>query len=240
MHIAVCDDDLLELTRISSLLNTYRQEKNACLTYKTYLSAAELLSTIKNYQYDLLLLDIMMPGFTGIQAAQEIRTFDKSIKIMFFTSSPEYALDGYEVKAWDYILKPVSKDKLFSALDEISAEEQRSFEGFSVKTQSGMARILFSKLVFVEVMNKWLYFHLSDGAVREVRASLSEYEKKLLIRPEFIKVHRSYIANLWQMGELTANGFTTHDGQTVPISRLLYSQVRQAYMKHLFLEKETE
>ncbi|MEG1930999.1 MAG: LytTR family DNA-binding domain-containing protein [Anaerovorax sp.] len=236
MHIAICDDQSSELTWISSLLDTYGQERNSRLTYKTYLSGAELLSTLKSNQYDLLLLDILMPSFTGIQAAREIRTFDQGMKIIFLTSSPEFALDSYEVKARDYMLKPVSKEKLFSALDEVLAEEQENFDGLPIKTQNGMAHILFSKLSFVEVMNKRLYFYLSNGMVREVHASMGEYEEALLIRPEFIKVHRSYIVNLWQMSELTTNGFVTHSGQTIPISRLLYSQVRQAYMKHLFVE----
>ncbi|MEG1780966.1 MAG: LytTR family DNA-binding domain-containing protein [Clostridium sp.] len=240
MHIAICDDDLLELNRITLLLDTYRRERDICLTYKTYQSATELLSNLKTSQYDLLLLDILMPGFTGIQAAREVRTFDNGVNIIFLTSSPEFALDSYAVKARDYMLKPVLEDKLFSALDSILAEEKESFDGISVKTQNGMNRILFSKLVFVEVINKRLYFHLSDASLREVHAPLSEYENKLLLRSEFIKTHRSYIVNLWQMSELTAHGFVTYQGTIIPISRLLYTKVKQAYMEHLFIETGVE
>ncbi|MEG0778370.1 MAG: LytTR family DNA-binding domain-containing protein [Oscillospiraceae bacterium] len=236
MRIAICDDDSSELSRISSLLNAYRLENDVKLTYKTYLSAAELLSTMKCNQYDLLLLDILMPGFSGIDAAREVRGFDSSVNIIFLTSSPEFALESYSVKARDYMLKPVSKEKLFSTLNIIFNEEKPVLDGLSVKTQNGMARILFAKLAFVEVVNKRLHFHISDGSVREVCAPLSEYEEKLLSRPEFIKVHRSYIVNMEQMCELTSNGFISHNGSTVPISRLLYSQVRRTYMDHLFAE----
>lgn len=240
MKIAICDDNLQELNQISSILDTYRRENKAPLTYKTFQSAAELISNARKGAYNLILLDIMMPGINGMQAAHEIRTFDTGVKIVFLSSSPEFAVESYKVKAYDYILKPISKDKLFSMLDAAIAEERISMEGLTVKTQSGMARILLSRLAFVEIMNKKLYFHLVDGSVQEVTSSLAAFEKKLLAHSEFVKVHRSYIVNLWQVGELGSNKLITISGKTVPISRQLYAKVREAYMKHLFLEKGVE
>lgn len=240
MKIAICDDDSQELNRISSFIDTYRRESNASLTYKTFQSATELISKVSSGDYSILLLDILMPGINGMQAAHEIRAFDAGVKIVFLTSSPEFAVESYAVKAYDYILKPVSKDKLFSLLDAVIAEERKPPEGLTVKTQSGMARILFSKLAFVEIMNKKLYFHLADGGVQEVSSSLVAIEGELLARSEFVKVQRSYIVNLWQVGELGSKELITHAGKTVPISRLLYGKVRESYMKHLFLEKGVE
>lgn len=240
MKIAICDDDLQELNRISSLIDTYQQETNRSITYKTFQNASELISKMKGGDYNILFLDIMMPGINGMQAAHEIRTFDSEIKIVFLTFSPEFAVESYAVKAYDYILKPVFKEKIFSLLDAVDAEEQKLIEGLTVKTQSGMARILYSRLAFVEIMNKKLYFNLADGSVREVYSSLAAFEKDLLARPEFVKVHRSYIVNLWQVSELGPKELITHTGKIVPISRLLYGKVREAYMKHLFLEKEVE
>lgn len=240
MKIAICDDNSLEIARISAFIDTYIRENAAPLTYKTFQSATELISNVSTVNYNILLLDILMPGINGMQAAQEIRSFDEGVKIVFLTSSPEYAVESYAVKAYDYILKPVSKHKLFSILDEVIAEEQKPLDGLTVKTQFGMARILFSNLAFIEVMNKKLYFNLVDGSVREVTSSLNKIEDKLLARPEFIKVHRSYIVNLWQVSELGSKKLVTHSIQSVPISRLLYGKVREAYMKHLFLEKGVE
>lgn len=190
--------------------------------------------------YDILFLDILMTGINGMQAAYEIRSYDTEVKIVFLTSSPEFAVESYAVKAYDYILKPVSREKLFSVLDAVRVEEQKPLEALTVKTQSGAIRILFSRLAFVEVINKRLYFNLADGSVREVVSSLVGVEDQLLSRPEFVKVHRSYIVNLWQVSELGSKEFITHAGKTVPISRLLYGKVREAYMKHLFLEKGVE
>lgn len=240
MKIVVCDDDSQELERISSFIDTYQRESKGSLTYKTFQSATELISSMGSGDYNILFLDILMPGINGMQAAHEIRTFDAGVKVVFLTSSPEFAVESYVVKAYDYILKPVSRDKLFSILEAVVAEEQKPLEGLTVKTQFGMARILFSRLAFVEIMNKKLYFHMADDTVQEATASLTTFEEELLARAEFVKVHRSYIVNLWQVGELGSKELITYAGRIVPISRLLYGKVREAYMKHLFLEKGVE
>lgn len=124
MKIAICDDDSQELAKISSFIETYRLKKNVLLTYKTFQSATELVSAMESGAYNILLLDILMPGLNGIQAAHEIREFDGVTKIVFLTSSPEFAVESYQVKAHNYILKPVSKEKLYHMLDELINEEQ--------------------------------------------------------------------------------------------------------------------
>ncbi|NLT95510.1 MAG: response regulator transcription factor [Clostridia bacterium] len=238
LKIAICDDDSRELAKISSFIDAYRQEKNVLLTYKTFQSAAELVSTMESGDYDILLLDILMPGLSGIQAAYEIREIDKVAKIVFLTSSPEFAVESYQVKASNYILKPVSREKLFHLLDELISEEQKPQEGLTIKAQKDLAFILFSRIAFVEVMHKTLYFHLADGSVRAAHSTLAAVEDKLLSRPEFIKVHRSYLVNLWHISEIGPQGLIVTTGKTVPVSRLLYKKVREQYMDHLFVEKE--
>lgn len=234
----ICDDDNTELTRISHFLDQYRLEKKVSIIYKTYQSALELLTTIKTTEYDLFLLDILMPGLDGLEAAKEIRLYNKKVKIVFLTYSPEFALESYAVKAYDYILKPTTQKKLYLLLDTLLLDEQKIQEGFTIKTQKRIIHILFSHLSHVEVFNKKLYFHMSSGEVWVINASLSEIDNKLLCRPEFIKVHRSYIVNLWQINVFTSKELITHAGITIPISRLLYAQVRDAYMELIFQGKE--
>ena len=239
MHIAICDDDKEELARISSFLDKYQREHTAWLTYKAFHSGVELLSTVRSGDFALYLLDVIMPSVNGVEVAKEIRSFDTEAKIVFLTSSPEFAVASYTVKAMDYILKPVEEGRLFGVLNELMTDSQKPQEGLTVKAKSGITRILFSRLVYVEVVNKQVYFHLSDNSVREVTARLSQFEQTLLARPEFMRVHRSYIVNLFQINELTANGLTTHQGNSIPVSRGLYKEVRDAYVKQLFWEERT-
>lgn len=239
IHIAVCDDNSAAIERIVRLLQDYRREKQIPISWHTFFSAAEMVASMQSAEYDLLLLDILMPGVSGMDAAREIRTFDQGVKIIFLTTSPDYAVEGYAVNASDYLLKPVSRERIFRALDRVVAEGSSLSKGIHIKTTAGVAKIPYVSLCYVEVRDKLLYFHLADGSVRTSRASLAEYEPLLLYQKGFFKVHRAYIVNFRHMTELTADSFCTRTGQTVPVSRLLYSQVRQAYIDDLFAEAET-
>ncbi|MDD2956864.1 MAG: LytTR family DNA-binding domain-containing protein [Oscillospiraceae bacterium] len=237
MQIAVCDDDPEELVRISSILDDYRQERKASICYRTFHSATELLATAKSGDYDLYLLDVMMPAVSGMEAARELRGFDQDAALVFLTSSPEFAVESYRYKAQDYLLKPAKRERLFPLLDALLAKRQASGECLSVKTKTGATLILYERLAYVEVVNKWVYFHLSDGSVREVASPLSAFEADLLTRPEFVRTHRAYLVNLIQVAELRANELTTLVGDKIPVSRQNYAEVREAYLGQLFARR---
>lgn len=240
LKIAICDDDMQELSRISNLINRYQAEKKIALKYEAFLNATELLETMHSDSYDILLLDVLMPGLNGMQAAQEIRGFDNEIKIIFLTSSPEFAVESYAVDAYYYLIKPGTAEKLFPILDKLFLDAQRAEAALHIKSASGIMRIPYNKLEFLEVISKKLYFHLTDGSVKEISGSLSDFETQLLCREEFIKTHRSCIVNMECIQELGARELTTYAKQSVPISRLLYGQIREAYMEYLFVEKGVE
>ena len=240
LRIAVCDDHIKVLEGLSKLLNDYREKTKACFTYITYSDGMTLLEDVRKGGFDFLILDVMMPLVNGMEIAHEIRTFDENIKIAFLTSSPEFAVESYSVEAFAYLLKPATADNLFPILDKLFRIAQKPEDCFSVKFQNGVANIPFSRLAYVEVMNRMLCFHLTDGSVRELVAPLSEYEGMLLQRPEFIRVHRAFIVNLWQVQELRPTDILTYTGGVVPVSRRLYAQLRKAYMDQLFAEKAVE
>jgi DNA-binding LytR/AlgR family response regulator len=239
MRIAICDDDIKELNSLSKLLNDYREKRKVSLIYMIYSDGFALLEDVRKGGFDFLLLDVMMPLVNGMEIAHEVREFDEDIKLAFLTSSPEFAVESYSVEAFGYLLKPATEDNLFPLLDKFYRLSQKPEIGLIVKLQNGVAKLPFSKIAYVEVLNRMLFFHLTDGSIKKLIASLSEYEDTLLQRPEFIKVHRSYIVNLWQIQELRPTDIQTYSGDIVPVSRRLYAQVRTAYMDHLFEDNRT-
>jgi len=238
MYIAVCDDQIEELETLTYLLQKWQTDRKTPLRFKTFRSAAELLYSASKERFTLYILDIMMPGTNGIEAAREIRTFDSAADIVFLTSSPGFAYESYGVHALEYLLKPVGAELLFPILDKLSLREQKPQEALTVKSGGIFVRIPFSQLVFVEVYGKHLYFNLSDGSVREVYGSMSEYESILLSHGEFMRTHRSYIVNMLQIEELSSSGILTFTGKTLPVSRLNYAQLQKDYMKLLFSQEE--
>ncbi|MDF2586414.1 MAG: response regulator of the LytR/AlgR family [Anaerocolumna sp.] len=238
MHIAVCDDNIDELSRISSLLQDYCQECDTSVTYEAFHSATELLETMRVRRFDLLLLDILMPGVTGMDAAKEIRCSDSDIPIIFLTSSREFAVESYRVGAKDYILKPARKDEIFPSIHKQLARFTQEDAYLTLKTGSGIVKLPFSQIVYVEVINRKVQFILANGEMREAYGYLTDYERYLLSDPHFYKPHRSYIVNLSQVTELNKDGFTTMLGKTVPVARDAFSIAKATYMKYLLSPNE--
>lgn len=239
MYIAVCDDQKEALDSIASLLCDWESERQLPLRRKLFSSSVELLEAARREGFTLYLLDVIMPSMDGMTAAHELRTFDCASDIVFLTSSPEFACESYRVQATDYLLKPVSREQLFPLLDRLYLREQRPQESLVLKTSTTIIRVPLSQLVFLEVIGKRLYFNLTDGEVREVAGSMKDYEGLLLSRPEFMRVHRSYIVNMLQVEELSSGHIRTFSGRTVPVSRLLYPQLQKDYMALLFEQRGT-
>ncbi len=238
MHIAVCDDNQDELFRISSLLELYCRECDNTVTYEAFHNAIELIESIKTRRFDLLLLDILMPGITGMDAAKEIRSFDSDIPIIFLTSSREFAVESYRVGAKDYIMKPARKDEIFPSLRKHLASLPKEEAYLTIKNGNGIVKLLFTQIVYVEVVNRLVQFTLTNGEIREAYGYLSDYEENLLVDTNFYKPHRSYIVNLSQVTELDKSGFVTIMGNVVPVAREAYTKAKTAYMKYLLAPKE--
>ncbi|MBP1557450.1 MAG: response regulator transcription factor [Oscillospiraceae bacterium] len=238
MYIAVCDDRQSELDSLLHLLEKWQKERGVTLRLKAFDNADSMLLAAKKEKFTLYLLDVMMPGTNGMTAAKEIRCFDEAADIVFLTSSSGFAYESYGVRALEYLLKPIKADILFPILDKLNLREQRPADGMTLKSGAKLFRVPFSQLSFVEVSGKHLYFNLTGGQVREVVGSLVEYEDILLSRPEFMRVHRSYIVNMLQVEELSPAGVITFSGKNLPVSRLLYPQLQKDYIKLLFNRKD--
>ena len=237
MYIAVCDDQMEELSALESLLQNWQEQRKHALHYKIFRNATELLNTAYKEQFTLYLMDIMMPGIDGMAAAREIRDFDNTADIIFLTSSPGFAYESYGVHALDYLLKPIQAERLFPILDKLAAREQHAEDSLTLKCSSSLVRIPFSQLSHVEVIGRHLYFNLTDGSVREVYGQLKEYEPLLLAHPEFMRVHRSFIVNMLQVAELSPTEIHTFSGKCLPVSRTLHPQLQKDYRKLLFARR---
>jgi len=234
MYIAVCDDRLEELERVEGLLRAWSAMRDPSLRWRFFRSAGELLEAAEKESFTLYLLDVMMPGTSGLDAARELRAANDSSDIVFLTSSPGFAYESYAVHALDYLLKPLREEVFFPLLDRVHFREQSQEEGITLKSSSSIIRLPFSRIAYVEVNGKHLYFNLSDGSVREIYGTLSEYEPYLLSRPEFMHIHRSYIVNMLQVEEFSSAGVITFSGKNLPVSRKLYPGLQKQYMKLLF------
>jgi len=235
LQIAVCDDNIDELSNMVQLINLYRTSRHLNCEHAAFSNGFELISALeKGKRFDIYCLDIMMPGFTGTDAAKEIRTFDKTAPILFFTSSPEFALESYSVKAINYVLKPISKEKLFFTFDElleqIKAKEEE--DAVIVKSNEGIQKILISNLVFVEVIGRNVLYHLRSGKVIECTEPFSSVCDSLLKYGCFIKPHRSYLVNMQYVDTIENHQITLQTLSAVPVAQGKAKEIKQQYLNY--------
>lgn len=235
LHLAICDDNIDELSNIIQLVNQYRVSRNFNCEYAVFQNGLELISALeKGKKFDIYCLDIIMPGFTGIDLAKEIRSFDKTAAILFFTSSPEYALESYSVKAINYVLKPITKEKLFitfdELLDQINAKNDEA--ALIIKSNEGIQRIVISNLVYLEAMGRNVVYHLHSGKVIECTESFSSVCDSLLKYGCFIKPHRSFLVNMQYINTIESHQITLQTNSDVPIAQGKTKEIKHQYLKY--------
>ena len=233
LNIALCDDDPGALSHTKALFAEYLEGKGP-YAISQFSGAMALLDAMRAKSFSLLLLDILMPGLTGMQAARELRRCDRETKIIFLTSSPEFAVESYRVEAFSYLLKPVHREDLFPVLDRFFLQLRQAEKTVLLSTPEGLLRLPCDQIEVLEINSKKLLFCLTDGTQRQISGTLAEFEPTLLESGSFVKVHRSYLVNMDCIRQLGTGTLVTYSGQTVPISRLLVSGVRQTYLNYLF------
>ncbi|MGB0868199.1 MAG: LytR/AlgR family response regulator transcription factor [Flavobacteriales bacterium] len=179
-------------------------------------NAEEALNLIQKKKIDLMLLDINMPGMSGMSLAKSI----KDIHVIFTTAYREFAIEGFEVQAVDYLLKPIGFDRLFGALLKFS-EQHTSSETIEknyifIRSERKMKRVDFDDIKFVERIRDQLHIHLSNN-ILVTRENLDELEKHLPTSC-FIRIHRSFIVSINKIDAFT-NEHIEIGNKTLPISR---------------------
>ena len=234
MRVAICDDDEKQLNMFSDLLTKYRTPSGESVCYDSYLNIMDLLDVIDKRKYDGIFLDILMPGITGMDAARDIRDIDGEVPIVFLTNSPEYAVESYRVQAFDYILKPAEEQLIKRIIDRIYDRKNNIKKNtLTIYTAKAVHTFPFSKIEYLEVNNRTLFFHFVDGTSKGIGGKLGDYENVLLERPEFLKIHRSYIINMDLMKSLEKKDFISFSGKRIPISRNLWKDIQEKYINYL-------
>ena len=231
LKIAICDDEIKEVSSISSILNTYASEHNIPITYKCFTSSVELASTAAYEKFDIYLLDVIMPVLNGISLAKEIRSFDKAADIIFLTSSPEFAVESYTVKAANYLLKPITRDSLFGALDDIlEKKESDSPKYIVVKSSNGVHKILLSNIVCVEAFNRKVIYYLNNNSQLECSERFTSICDKLLNNNEFLLAHRSFVVNMNYIRLIGTTDMQLQNGKSIPLAQRRVTDIKKQYL----------
>lgn len=236
IKIAFCDDDMEVLHQMNELLDRYRVERNEDITYAAFQSPFELLTEIeKGIRPDILFLDVVMPGQNGMDVAKEIRQYDTNMKIIFLTSSPEFAVESYSVGAYFYQLKPIWEESFFRLMDAVLAEcEKKKKNSLILRSKDGITRIDLQQLEYCEVLGRKLLFHLENGAVLESAGSLDDLAGQLMQYSNFFRPHRSFLVNMEYIQNISSRFIKMVNDAVIPIPHGKCSEIKNTYMEYAF------
>lgn len=240
IKIAFCDDELSVLNDLCAFLDKYRVQRNQVIDHAAFHSPLDLLAEIeRGARFDILFLDDIMPGETGIAAAAEIRNYDNNVKIIFLTSSSEFAVQSYTVGAYFYQLKPIFEDVFFRLMDSaIAACKKDRSDSLILRCKSGITRIELRNLEYCEIIHRTLFIHLTNGKVLESIGSLDELSKQLEPYGGFIRPHRSYLVNLEYVQHLSYRAITMRCLTEIPIPRGKYQKLKDTYLEYAFQTRQ--
>ncbi len=194
--IAIVEDEIEASDTLRKMIEEYqKKDKENHYTIVTFSSASSFLFEY-NASYDLVFMDIEMPGLNGMEAAKQIREKDKHVLIVFVTNMAQYAVEGYSVHAYDFILKPINYPRFSMKFERICNEltHQNNDHYISIQIKKEVRRIRVDEIKYVEVLNHDLILHMTRECLR-FRGTMKEIEQKLR-QENFSRCSNSFLVNL--------------------------------------------
>ena len=242
LRIAVCDDEEQELRKTAALLERYLRDSSTSFgRVELFQSSDALLERSAELGgFDLYILDILMPGLSGIDAARKLRQLRDGGEIIYITNSNDFAADSYEVRAFSYLLKPVDEARLFKVLDgAVEMLERRRSSAVIVNTPGGAERIRLEQILYVERMGRCMRYHCVGGVVdsQSIRSPFKTAAAPLLADRRFYLCGASFALNLQHVTGVHGQAAILDNGQTVTLPRMSAADFKKAWGRFWLEEK---
>jgi len=230
IKIAVCDDEHEQAGYIKMLADKWAGENGVIAAVDMYGGAESFKAALEGgKRYDVLLLDIQMGAQNGVELAREIRRTDERLVIVFVTAYHDFIGEGYDVSALHYLTKPVDTDKFFETLGRAAKKIEKPKKTLLVEADNKSYRIPLEEIIYIEAFGHCVAVNTKNGR-HDVSQNIGQMEKEL--DDSFLRCHRSYSVNLRYIRQISKTEILLDSGQTIPLSRRLYSFSNQAFIAH--------
>lgn len=227
-RIAIVDDVREYQEFILRIINNYAEKFEQEFNISTFISAKNLIYELEeNKNFDIYLLDIELPEMNGIDLGKKIREFSKSVYIIFISSYSKFALNGYEVGAYRYLMKNDITEKLPEVLQSILIQEQEEDlnEYYKIINNTKCVKFKFNDIIKVYKEGKNAIFLTTEGEYKERKALSNIYDK--LHKEKFIRADQGAILNIKYISKVKSNVVYLKDGSSIMISRTNISKVKE-------------
>ena len=236
INIALIDDNLSDLNTLKSFIDKYTEsdelDSHIEVNITTYNDPTLFLSE-NNFKYDLIFLDIEMPKINGISLAKRIREKDSNVGLVFITNMAQYAINGYEVSAIDYILKPLDYYDFALKFNKIINFVKRNISNYIYlkSVENNLIKVDVNEIIYVEIFSHYLIYHLENREIK-VRGTISEAENNLS-NYYFSRISKSFLINLKHVINIKLDNVLLTGNIELIISRLRKKDFLEAFYKYL-------
>ncbi len=235
--IAICDDNLEELESTRVMTESIMKERGQAFELDTFSEPLKVVESLNsNKIYDVYILDIFFSGVLGTNIAKKIRTISKQTKIIFATTSKDYAVDAYSVNAEHYLIKPFKREDLDEAFNRVLNAIVNEEHYIVRNTSDGLIKLDVNMICYSESSGHYQYIHMSDKRVYKVRSKTDELWEELQKFKSFIRPHSGYILNMDYIKTIAATGIKIGEIE-VPITNNRLTQIKHAFMEYTFNKK---
>jgi len=226
MNIAILEDNQADRDALCSYIRLYCRENCFVAHIESFDTGEALLDAFSPSSYDLIFLDIFLPGISGVDTALKIRETDRDCMLVFLTDSPDFTMDGFMVQAAGYVVKPISRIKMSNAMHACRFVFEQNSRAIELSVGGKDILISIADLLYVEVFGRDTVFHMKRGNLKS-RLSLEIVEKRLSGAP-FLRCNRSYIINMNYVDDMREDDFLMRNGDLVPIRKNNRKEIRMA------------
>lgn len=234
-RISVCDDNGSELEKICSIISEYTASNNINAEVKAFSTGRELLEYEDGKTCsDIYILDIIMPDMDGIRLGKAIRQKNADAFIIFLTSSKDYALESYSVKAFSYLIKPAVRENVAAELEDCFSRINKPPERFVLKCSAGTVSVSADDIVYIEYYNHRMIYRIAGGKTMEsvyFRETFDSMIGDFIKNGSFIKSSASYLVNMRHITTVNNVGFIMSDGTLLTVTRR-YADARKKYIDY--------
>ena len=232
MKIAVIDDSAEDRKLLAEKIQNFCLRESLIYEIRSFSSGNEFLLASRE-DWDIIFLDIFMNEIDGMTVARTLRGNNVSSLIVFTTSSRDYAIESYDVRAFHYLVKPIEQDKLDEVL-RLSEKSIRSRNHYiEVKEGRIMSRILIRDIMYTDYYNHYIQIH-TPGRMIKTYMSFAEFSPLLLKYKQFLSPYRNCMINMDYVQQMDDHDFLMKDQVQIPINRARKSEIRQAYADYSF------
>lgn len=226
INVAIVDDMASECEILRSLLKQYAAEQRHPMQIEEFHSGKELLCDYIPDSFDVIFLDIFLNHENGIDCALSLRQLDENVNLIFLTTSSEFGVKSYDVRAADYIVKPATLESLSRALHYCKIAELQCNPSITVTTRNQPLKIDLNRILYADYQNRSACIHLKECMV-PVSGSFSELSEQLTADPQFMSCFKGIVVNLKEVREICGDYLILKNGEHLPVSRRLHRQVQQ-------------